>query len=74
LLGRSGEAAADAVTVLADQLGAAADPAVAQRAAWALGRIGPAAAAAACALRVAADRGDPRLERLAREALVAVGQ
>jgi HEAT repeat protein len=73
LLGRSGEAAASAVATLSDRLGPAVAPEVAQRAAWALGRIGPAAAAAAAALRVAAASSDPRLARLAGEALAQVG-
>ena len=49
------------------------DPSVAQRAAWALGKIGPAAAAGRAALEKAAAAADPRLARLAREALDAVG-
>jgi HEAT repeat protein len=73
LLGRSGQAAAAAVTALTERLGPAAPPEVAQRAAWALGKIGPAAAAAASALRTAAASADPRLARLAAEALAAVG-
>jgi HEAT repeat protein len=73
LLGRSGEAAASAVPVLAKQLGPGSDPAVSQRAAWALGKIGPAAASESAALRQAAERGDPRLTRLAQEALSAIG-
>ncbi|MFM1904749.1 MAG: hypothetical protein RLZZ440_2649 [Planctomycetota bacterium] len=72
LLGRSGEAAAAAVTSLTQQLGAAPDPAVRQRAAWALGRIGPAARQASEALRTAATSEDPRLARLAEEALAAL--
>ena len=73
LLGRSGQAAAAAVAALTEPLGAAAPPEVAQRAAWALGKIGPAAAAAANALRTAAASADPRLARLAGEALAAAG-
>lgn len=73
LLGRSGQAAAVAVTVLAERLTSASAPEVAQRAAWALGKIGPAAATAAGALRTAAESGDPRLARLAGEALAQVG-
>jgi HEAT repeat protein len=72
LLGRSGQAAAAAVRMLAERLGPASDPAVAQRAAWALGKIGPAAASAAGSLRTAADSDDPRLARLAQEALSAI--
>jgi len=73
LLGRSGQAAAAAVAALTERLGPPAPPEVAQRAAWALGKIGPAAAAAASALRTAAASADPRLARLAAEALAAVG-
>jgi HEAT repeat protein len=61
------------VAALTERLGHAAPPEVAQRAAWALGKIGPAAAAAASALRTAAASADPRLARLAAEALAAVG-
>jgi hypothetical protein len=46
---------------------------VAQRAAWALGKLGPAAAASRAALGVAAQAADPRLARLAAEAFDAVG-
>jgi HEAT repeat protein len=73
LLGRSGQDAAAAVGALTERLGSAAAPEVAQRAAWALGKIGPPAAGAAAALRSAAASADPRLARLATEALAAVG-
>lgn len=73
LLGRSGQAAASAVDALTACLTTATDPAVAQRAAWALGKIGPAAAAARPPLREAAAGADPRLARLATEALAAIG-
>jgi HEAT repeat protein len=73
LLGRLGADAAPAVPALIECLGPQSDPAVAQRAAWALGRIGPAASAAVTRLGEAAGRGDPRLERLATEALAAIG-
>jgi len=73
LLGRSGQAAAATVSLLADRLGDRAAPEVAERAAWALGKIGPAAAAAVSALEAAAGSSDPRLARLAREALAAIG-
>ena len=73
LLGRSGQAAAAAVGALTARLGGSAPPEVAQRAAWALGKIGPAAGSAAVALRTAAASADPRLARLAGEALAAVG-
>lgn len=73
LLGRSGQAAASAVEALTDCLTTATDSAVTQRAAWALGKIGPAAAAAVAPLRHAAAGQDPRLARLATEALAAIG-
>lgn len=73
LLGRAGEAAADAAPMLAERLGSGSEPAVAQRAAWALGKIGPAARAEAGPLRAAAASTDPRLARLAQEALSAIG-
>lgn len=73
LLGRSGQNAATATTALAGCLASASDPAVAQRAAWALGKIGSATAAGRDALEKAACSADPRLARLAREALEAIG-
>jgi HEAT repeat protein len=73
LLGRSGQAAATAVAALTERLGSPSAPEVAQRAAWALGKIGPAANSAAAALRTATASTDPRLARLAAEALAAVG-
>ncbi|NDC53024.1 MAG: hypothetical protein EBZ74_01740 [Planctomycetia bacterium] len=73
LLGRSGRDAAAATAALAGCLDAAPDRAVAERAAWALGRIGPAAGSARAALERAAAASDPRLARLAQEALTAIG-
>ena len=73
LLGRSGQKAATATAVLAGCLNSDCDPSVAQRAAWALGKIGPAAAAAREELEKAAAAADPRLARLAREALDGIG-
>lgn len=73
LLGRSGEAAATAVPHLANSLGTADDIAVRQRIAWALGKIGPAAAAGRGALERAATDPDQRLARLAADALAAIG-
>jgi HEAT repeat protein len=73
LLGRSGQAAATAVTVLARGLGSANDPSVRQRAAWALGKVGIGAVAAREALEKAATDADPRLARMAREALDSIG-
>jgi HEAT repeat protein len=73
LLGRLGDAAAPAVPVLTDALQGAAEQAVKERAAWALGQIGPAAKSAVPALRVATASKQPRLSRLATEALAAIG-
>lgn len=73
LLGRCGEGAAEAVSVLADAVSSGADLSVRQRAAWALGQIGPAAAAARGVLEKAAGDPDPRLSRLARDAMAAIG-
>ncbi|MFM8378600.1 MAG: HEAT repeat domain-containing protein [Planctomycetia bacterium] len=73
LLGRSGQAAAAATAALAAALDAGADPAVAERAAWALGKVGPRAASARPALERAASAPNPRLARLAQEALAAIG-
>jgi HEAT repeat protein len=73
LLGRSGQAAVPAAGVLAACVASAADTAVRERAAWALGKIGPAASSAREALKRAAAGDDARLARLAREALAAIG-
>jgi len=73
LLGRAGEDAASAVPALTKCVDSTADLAVRQRAAWALGKIGPAAAAARDALTRATGQADPRLARLATEALEEIG-
>lgn len=73
LLGRAAEDAASAVSALAQCVDSTADLAVRQRAAWALGKMGPAAAAARESLVRAAGQGDSRLARLATEALEALG-
>jgi HEAT repeat protein len=73
LLGRSGKIAAEAVAVLVASVESSADLSVRQRAAWALGKIGPAAGAARGTLKRAAGQGDERLARLANEALQAIG-
>ena len=74
LLGRSGGDAAAAVPALATCVASAQDMAVRERAAWALGKIGPAALSAREALQQAAAGGkDSRLARLATEALAAIG-
>ncbi|HEY5312827.1 MAG TPA: HEAT repeat domain-containing protein [Pirellulales bacterium] len=72
LLGRIGTAAAPAVPDLIQVLGPAAPLEVRQRAAWALGQLGPAAAGAADALKLAAEHRDARLAELARDALAAI--
>lgn len=69
LLGRLGPAGGPATRVLADMLNQHPVLAVRQRAAWALGQIGPAAAAARPQLLAASAQSDPRLARLARTAL-----
>jgi HEAT repeat protein len=51
-----------------------ADLPVRERAAWALGEIGPVANSAAPALRAAADGDDARLARLAQQALQSFGE
>ena len=73
LLGRAGQGAAPAVATLANVLHGDADLSVRERAAWALGEIGPAAKSAAEALREAAQSPEPRLARLAEKALEAIG-
>jgi HEAT repeat protein len=69
LLGRLEVQAAPAADDLIRALRSHAELAVRQRAAWALGKIGPAAIAAQEALRAAAAGSDPRLASLAREAI-----
>lgn len=69
LLGRLQGEAASAVDALAQALASSPHAAVRQRAAWALGEIGPASAAALPALQQAANDADPRLSRLAQQAI-----
>lgn len=69
LLGRLQAEAAPAVDALASAVAEHAELAVRQRAAWALGEIGPAAGAAAPTLQKAANDPDARLARLAAESL-----
>ncbi len=69
LLGRLEGAAAPAVSSLAQALARHAELAVRQRAAWALGKIGPPAAAARGPLEIAAASQNTRLASLARTAL-----
>lgn len=73
LLGRLGAAASPAVPALADALANAPAASVRQRAAWALGRIGAAAAGARGELAAGAQDPDERLARLCREALERLG-
>ena len=73
LLGRLGAAAASAVPMLADALAKSPAPSVRQRAAWALGRIGPPAAGARAELAAGTQEPDERLARLCREALERIG-
>ncbi len=70
LLGRLKAGAASAVPALAAALKADSGTTVQERAAWALGQIGPAAKGAKAALdEAAAAKDQPRLARLAAEAL-----
>ena len=69
LLGRLDEDAALAVDQLARALSTHSALAVCQRAAWALGKIGPAASSALDALDAASAGDDPRLAQLAARAI-----
>ena len=73
LLGRAGQSAAGAVPELVKVLESDADLPVRERAAWALGEIGPAAKSAAPALTTAAQSMDARLSRLAKKSLESIG-
>ncbi|QDV10251.1 HEAT repeat protein [Rosistilla oblonga] len=72
LIGRIGPAAADAVPTLAGVLANSSFLHVREKAAWALGQIGPAAVGASAVLQSAAEQGPPRLQRLATKALAAM--
>ena len=72
LLGRAGAIAAPAVDVLGKILGKSPQLPIRERAAWALGQIGPAASAALPQLREVATDGPPRLARLAHAAIAAI--
>ena len=74
LLGRLEAEAAPAVPDLIHVAQQSTSLAVRQRAVWALGRIGPAAAAAVPVLKEATTSHNPRLARLAAEALAAVAK
>lgn len=69
LLGRAGDDAAPTVPTLINVLQSSPESAVRERAAWALGKIGNAAVTAGPALRDAAAGSNPRLARLAQQAL-----
>lgn len=69
LLGRLGPSAAATVQQLATNLSSQTAQHVRERAAWALGKIGPAAIAAANVLRDVGNSDHPRLARLAQHAL-----
>jgi HEAT repeat protein len=73
LLGRLESQAAPAVPQLAAALDQHPEPAVRERAAWALGKIGPAAASARSSLEAAAKGGNARLARMAGDALSQIG-
>lgn len=72
LIGRLGPMAGPATAALIEALSRSPYLPVQERAAWALSRIGTAAADAAAALRWAAESGPPRLRRLATQALESV--
>jgi HEAT repeat protein len=73
LIGRAGAEAAPALPALVQVLESDADLPVRERAAWALGEIGPGAKSATAALATAANCDDARLARLAKKALEAIG-
>jgi HEAT repeat protein len=72
LIGRLGPVAAPATECLTQVLNTSIHLPVRERAAWAIARIGTAAASATGALRQAAASGPPRLKRLATQALESV--
>lgn len=74
LLGRLESAAAPAVPELTDALRAHPEIAARERVAWALGKIGPPAAAAENSLSAAAASQHARLARVARQALEQIGR
>lgn len=74
LLGRAKDGASAAVPDLANVLQSDADLPVRERAAWALGEIGPAAKSATAALNSAAASSEVRLARLAKKALESIGE
>jgi HEAT repeat protein len=72
LLGRLAAEASLAVPALAEALAQHQQLAVRERAAWALAQIGPAAKSGLPALEQAAQSGEARLSRLARQAIAAI--
>jgi len=72
LLGRLEAEAGPAVPELTEALKQSPYPQNRQRAAWALGKIGPAASDALPALKAAANEADPRLARLAKRAVQSI--
>jgi HEAT repeat protein len=72
LLGRLRAEAAPTVPALTEAVRESPHMTVQQRAAWALGEIGPPAAGAIPDLDAAAESDDPRLSRLARRALAQI--
>jgi len=73
LLGRLKAEAAPAVPALGSALTGPLDLSVRQRVAWALGEIGACAQPALDSLKKAAADADPRLSRLAQEAMTKIG-
>jgi hypothetical protein len=74
LLGRLGASGSPAVPALVTALESSPHASVRERAAWALGEIGPGATAAVGPLEQAAQSGDARLTRLAQAALEQIGR
>lgn len=74
LLGRAGDNAAPAVATLIGVLRSSPESSLRDRSAWALGKLGATAVAAVPALREAATSKEPRLSRLAKQALDAIGK
>lgn len=72
LLGRLGAEAKDSTAALAQALQSHPEMAVRQQAAQALAKIGRPAASAVAALQVASSSADPRLARVARQAMEAI--
>jgi len=72
LLGRAGDAAPSAVATLVEVLRNSSEITLRERSAWALGKMGSVAQPALPALREAAATTQPRLSRLARNALEAL--